>query len=139
MGLFRSRLTWAITELEVYTVQQFARVIGEEFRHSGFADVVANPALEAGGTEMVNLFSDTYHHIGTTRMGDSAQSGVVDENLRLFGTHNGYVCSSSVFPTSAFSNPTHTIIALAVRLADHLAAKTASVPIRVAQSNIGGN
>lgn len=122
MGLFRSRLNWAISPLEIHTIRQFARVIGEEFRHSGFADVVPHPALEAGGSEMINLLSDSYHHIGTTRMADSPQSGVVDKNLRLFGVRNGYVCSSAVFPTSAFSNPTHTIIALAVRLADHLAA-----------------
>jgi choline dehydrogenase-like flavoprotein len=53
-------------------------------------------------------------------MADSPQRGVVDSNLKLFGVGNGYVCSSAVFPTSGFSNPTHTIIALAVRLAEHL-------------------
>ncbi|MHB1794928.1 MAG: hypothetical protein ACYCPO_08165 [Acidobacteriaceae bacterium] len=34
---------------------------------------------------------------------------------------NAYVCSASVYPTSGFANPVHTLLALAIRLADHLA------------------
>jgi choline dehydrogenase-like flavoprotein len=54
------------------------------------------------------------------RMGADASTGVVDPDLRLFGTRNCFVCSGAVFPTSGFSNPTHTVLALAVRLAEHL-------------------
>jgi choline dehydrogenase-like flavoprotein len=53
-------------------------------------------------------------------MAAQPRDGVVDLNLRLNGTRNTYVCSSSVFPSSGFANPTHTIIALAARLAEHL-------------------
>jgi len=53
-------------------------------------------------------------------MASSELEGVVDPNLRLFGTRNAYVCSTSVFPASGFANPTHTLLALAVRLACHL-------------------
>ena len=59
--------------------------------------------------------------MGGMRMSTCESSGVVDKNLRLYGTANTYVCSSAVFPTSGYSNPTHTVLALAVRLADHLA------------------
>jgi choline dehydrogenase-like flavoprotein len=45
---------------------------------------------------------------------------VVDENCRVFGVDNLYVASSSTFPTSGCANPTLTIVALAVRIADHL-------------------
>ena len=54
-------------------------------------------------------------------MDPSPNAGVVDTDLRLHGTPNVFVCSSAVFPTSGFSNPTHTLLALAVRLASHLA------------------
>jgi choline dehydrogenase-like flavoprotein len=121
-GLFRSRLHWAVTDQEVHTMGQFANVICHAFRRSGFADVIVNPVLQEGGPALIDRFEDTFHHMGATRMADSPQRGVVDANLKLFGVHNGYVCSSSVFPTSGFSNPTHTIIALAMRLAEHLAA-----------------
>ena len=48
------------------------------------------------------------------------QDGVVDLDLRLNGVDNAYVCSSSVFPCSGVANPTHTIVALAARLVEHL-------------------
>ena len=60
------------------------------------------------------------HHCGTTRMGETRDTGVVNENLRLFDCVNLYVLGSSVFPTNGWVNPTFTIIALALRLADHL-------------------
>jgi choline dehydrogenase-like flavoprotein len=60
------------------------------------------------------------HHMGTTRMSDSPGGGVVDTDCKVFGTANLYVASSSVFPTCGYANPTLTIAALAIRLADHL-------------------
>jgi choline dehydrogenase-like flavoprotein len=55
------------------------------------------------------------------RMAASPNDGVVTPDLRLHGTRNVYLCSGAVFPTSGFSNPTHTVLALAMRLADLLA------------------
>ena len=63
------------------------------------------------------------HHSGSARMAASEESGVVDKNLKVFGTDNVYVCSSAVFPTNSWVNPTLTIFALADRLVTHLAAK----------------
>ena len=47
--------------------------------------------------------------------------GVVDANCTVHGVQNLHVASCSVFPTSGVSNPTFTMLALSVRLADHLA------------------
>ena len=58
--------------------------------------------------------------MGTTRMADSPAEGVVDSNCRVFGVSNLYVAGSSIFPTVGHAAPTLTIIALALRLADHL-------------------
>jgi len=60
------------------------------------------------------------HHIGTTRMHPDPKQGVVDQNCRVHGISNLHVAGSSVFPTSGHANPTLTIVALALRLADHL-------------------
>jgi hypothetical protein len=60
------------------------------------------------------------HHIGTTRMAASPTKGVVDTDCAVFGLRNLFVASSAVFPTSSHANPTLTIVALAVRLADYL-------------------
>jgi hypothetical protein len=63
---------------------------------------------------------DGVHQIGTTRIADTHEKGVVDRNLKLFGTDNIYICSSSVFPTSGQANPTFFLGAFSVRLAKHL-------------------
>jgi hypothetical protein len=61
------------------------------------------------------------HIMGTTRMGRSRADSVVDRNCAVHGYRNFYVSGSSVFPTGGFANPTFTIVALAVRLADEIA------------------
>lgn len=65
---------------------------------------------------------DASHHMGSTRMGSHPETSVCDANLLVRGTRNLYVSGASVFPTSGCANPTYTIVALAVRLAEHLAA-----------------
>jgi choline dehydrogenase-like flavoprotein len=68
--------------------------------------------------------SDGFHQLGTARMAARADHGVVDADCKIHGVDNLYVCSSAVFPTSGQANPTLTIMALAVRLAAHLRART---------------
>ena len=63
---------------------------------------------------------NAHHHAGTTRLSSDPRHGVVDANGRVHGTENLYVAGASVFPTAGFANPTLTIVALAIRLADHL-------------------
>ena len=64
------------------------------------------------------------HQIGTARMASSENDGVVDADLRAFGSDNLFVTSSAVLPTSGQANPTLTVMALAMRLADRLAARS---------------
>jgi choline dehydrogenase-like flavoprotein len=59
--------------------------------------------------------------MGGTRMSRDARRGVVDANCRVHGCANLFVAGSSVFPSGGASNPTLTIVQLALRLADHLA------------------
>ena len=74
--------------------------------------------------------------MGTTRMHADPRQGVVDADCRVHGVANLFVAGSSVFPTGGSANPTLTIIALALRLADHLQAEfatCAAVPRRATQ------
>jgi choline dehydrogenase-like flavoprotein len=65
------------------------------------------------------------HHLGTTRMSADPQKGVVDADQKVHGVENLYVAGSSVFPTYGSSNPTLNLLALTLRLADHLKARLA--------------
>ncbi len=65
----------------------------------------------------------TPHHAGgSMRMSDTG-TGVVDVNLRMPPYENLYVCDPSVFPSIPAANPSLTLAALALRLADHLASR----------------
>ncbi|MEO6446118.1 MAG: GMC oxidoreductase [Gemmatimonadaceae bacterium] len=90
------------------------------------AQLVVQRELERQGFGRARLVPDlpvdpfAHHHAGTTRMHDDAQEGVVDADLRVFGEENLYVTGSSVFPTAGVANPTLTIVALSLRLAEYL-------------------
>jgi choline dehydrogenase-like flavoprotein len=77
--------------------------------------------LFKGGTAIHTEFKPGDHHMGATRMARDPDDGYVDENCTVHGISNLHIASCSVFVTSGVSNPTLTIIALAVRLADHIA------------------
>ena len=60
------------------------------------------------------------HHMGALRMSASPEDGIVDVDSRMHSVDNLYIAGSAVFPTGGYANPTLTIVALALRLADHL-------------------
>ncbi len=68
----------------------------------------------------MQVYFGRHHLMGTTRMADNEKEGVVDKNLKVFGSKNIYVLGGSVFPSGGAANPTLTIVALAMRLSEHL-------------------
>lgn len=68
------------------------------------------------------------HHLGTARMAASSTDGVVDGDCGVHGIDNLFVAGGAVFPTAGYAPPTLTIIALAQRLADHLAGASYLTP-----------
>jgi choline dehydrogenase-like flavoprotein len=62
----------------------------------------------------------TFHHLGGTRMGIDKIDSVVNKDLKIHGVNNLYVSGSSNFPTGGYTNPTFTIIQLAIRLAEEI-------------------
>ena len=115
LGMPRANVDYRFGELEHDTVAYTRRIIEQEIADSGLGRFIAD---ETGvPTPALSL----HHHLGTTRMHESPSAGVVDANAKVHGLANLYVAGSSVFPTGGYANPTLTIIALALRLADHLA------------------
>src|SRR5262249_51796392 len=93
------------------------------FSAAQLADVVPDKRLF---TDRVgDIITDNFHHCGGTRMASRQERGIVDADLRLFGLTNVFVCSTSVFPSSGCANPTHTLLALAIRLSEHLNSRIA--------------
>ena len=61
-----------------------------------------------------------YHHMGGTRIGVNKFDSVVDKNLKIHNINNLYISGSSNFVTSGYTNPTFTIIQLAIRLSEKI-------------------
>lgn len=121
----RLHVDWRYTAEDVATVATALSLLANDLAASGVGRLDYNPAtIEA---EMTRYGAYGGHHIGTTRMGTDRRTSVVDPDCRLHDVDNLYVASSSVFPTSSQANPTLTVVALALRLADHLAARSAGV------------
>ncbi|WP_431957589.1 GMC oxidoreductase [Nocardia lijiangensis] len=124
LGMPAARVNWRVHAQEDATVRRAAALAIAEFARLGFAA----PSLFAwaGPDSALPLeLTDWAHPTGTTRMSADPREGVVDTDCLVHGMDNLFVAGSSVFPTTGHANPTLTIVALAVRLADHLRAKVA--------------
>lgn len=119
LGMYRIQLDWRISPLERRTMRTFVEHAQRSL--AGLLDLTPDPALMNDDPSIADRCDDSNHHIGGMRMAADPTLGVVDTDLRLHGLNNCFACTSAVFPTGGFSNPTHTVLALAVRLADHLA------------------
>jgi choline dehydrogenase-like flavoprotein len=60
------------------------------------------------------------HQNGTCRFGTDPKKSVLDVNCRAHDVDNLYVVDGAFFPSSGAVNPSLTIIANALRVADHL-------------------
>ena len=119
VGMRKVIVDWNVTAEDKHHGAAVLRLLGAEVARSGFGRV--RSLLEDGDDD--NWPADMYgdqHHMGTTRMHRDGSLGVVNEDCRVHGVANLYVAGSSVFPTAGAANPTLTITALALRLADHL-------------------
>lgn len=126
LGLRRLKIDWRYTKADVETVQHAMALLAADLRGSGVGTLEYDPAmLEA---EITRYGAYGGHHIGTARMGRDPRSSVVNPDGRIHSVGNLFVASSAVFPTSSQANPTLTIVAMALKLADHLKALRARPP-----------
>ena len=118
LGQNRCKVTWKLNELDRRTCRRTLEIVAEEMGRIGFARMKIE--LDKDGPDWHASLKSGHHHMGTTRMNKDPKRGVVDANCRVHGVSNLYVAGSSVFPTSGHANPTLTIVALSLRLSDHL-------------------
>jgi len=118
LGMPKLVVDWRVTPLDMRTVREALAALKADFSQTGCATLEYDP----DEVEACALRYGAYggHHIGTARMSASPQDGVVDAQCRVHGMENLFIAGSAVFPTSSQANPTLTIAALALRLADGL-------------------
>jgi choline dehydrogenase-like flavoprotein len=111
-GSPRVNLFWRWSEREQENLHRLRMVIASALEDSGLGRVEINAGLRPD--------PNAHHHSGTTRMHEDPRWGVTDADGRVHGIDNLFVTGSSIFCSAGFANPTLTIVAFALRLADHL-------------------
>ena len=112
----KTEIHWRLNPMDLEHARRVQEIWAEEFAKAGLGELQYARSREELAFEKPAM----HHHMGTTRMHNDSKQGVVDENCKVHGTTNLFIAGSSVFPTSGYANPTLTIIALSLRLADHI-------------------
>ena len=126
LGNRRADLDWRLSDLDKHTARVFAGVFDAEMKRMGQTGVTPSGWLADPGTAwpvdptVGNHPIAGYHHLGGTRMGTDPATSVVDAECRVHGYANLWVAGSSTFATAGWANPTLTLVALAIRLAERL-------------------
>jgi choline dehydrogenase-like flavoprotein len=117
------RITYSYTPEDIESVLRCHRLLDASLQQSGAGQLRYWYPESDLPDKIASQSKDGIHQVGTTRMSMRQEDGVVDPDLRVWGTDNLYVCSSSAFPTSGQANPTFLLTAFALRLAAHLSTK----------------
>jgi choline dehydrogenase-like flavoprotein len=118
LGMQRVCLEWKMSDIDRKTLLLISAVARSEFARLGLGRVTEADWIRERAWPP--RFDVGPHHMGTTRMSASPRDGVVDRNARLHSVRNLYVAGSSIFPTGGHANPTLTLLATSLRLADHI-------------------
>jgi choline dehydrogenase-like flavoprotein len=118
LGVPVAELEWRLTDLDRDAMLKCVDIVTREIGASGAGR--AKALVPEDGQGWLDRVVHSHHPMGTTRMHVDPRRGVVDGNCRVHGMDNLYVAGASVFPTAGAASPTYSIVALAIRLADHL-------------------
>lgn len=116
----RAEVRWKLTDLTLHSLRTFARTLTHELPRAGFGTLELESWLWTEGADWKAHVTDQFHHMGTARMHESPAEGVTNADCQVHGIANLFIGGSAVFPTGGHSNPTLTLIALCLRLADKI-------------------
>jgi choline dehydrogenase-like flavoprotein len=120
LGVPRANFHWALTSLDRRSLRTLLLTLGQEFGRHGIGRVQLRDWLREAEGDWPATVSGGWHDLGATRMSATPRTGVVDANCQVHGVSNLFLAGGGVFTTAGCANPTLNIVALALRLADHL-------------------
>ncbi|RNI32982.1 GMC family oxidoreductase [Rufibacter immobilis] len=120
-GMPRVDIQIAFKECDVESLVKAHNLFADRYREKKLGEIrYSEEGFRAYLRERFRSFNSYAHHMGTTRMADIPEKGVVDRNAKVFGVDNLFVAGASTFPTGGHANPTVTVVAQSLMLADHL-------------------
>jgi hypothetical protein len=118
LGQPQLHVDWRYLPADIESIQRSLTLLRDDLGANGVARFEFDP--DSVEEEVTRYGAYGGHHIGTARMGRDPRTSVVNADCRLHALDNLYIASAAVFPTSSQANPTLTVVALALRLAQHL-------------------
>lgn len=118
LGMRRLRVDWRYCQADIESVGRTLDLIAAELARAGTGRFEYD--AETLEEELLRYGAYGGHHVGTARMGSDVRTSVIDANCKVHSVSNLYVAGSAAFPTTSQANPTLTLIALSLRLADRL-------------------
>jgi choline dehydrogenase-like flavoprotein len=119
LGRPQPRLNWKLSAMDHDGIVKAHEVIAREAGRANIGRVRVGvryaSEIDAQGGGVGGA-----HHMGTTRMHEDPRQGVTDADGRVHHTQNLFVAGSSLFPNCGYANPTLTIVATSIRMADQL-------------------
>ncbi len=123
-GMPRAEVKLVFLDADIESIVETHTLFVEKFISKNVGEIrYDEEGLRQYLRERIGNYNSASHHIGTTRMSDDPYTGVVDKRSKVYGVDNLYVAGSSIFPTGGHANPTLTIVAHALLLADYLKTK----------------
>ncbi len=116
-GMRKASLHWRFSEQDKKSVLDFFALLDKEVRAQGIGHLEYSKLTEMSDWPMTEIHS---HFMGTTRMGSDPENSVTNEDAKVHGVHNLYIAGPSLFPTYGFANPFLTIVALSLKLSEHI-------------------
>jgi choline dehydrogenase-like flavoprotein len=123
-GQRKIKLVWRWNELDLHSIRAAQEIFRNDLAAAGIGTFIPTEETDSRSRP----FNSPHHFMGTTRMGNNPKNSVVDADCRIHDVPNLFIAGSSVFPTGGFANPTLTIIALTLRLANCIQSELQSVP-----------
>lgn len=121
LGMPHAMLNWVLTPLEKRSIRTIYELIGRQLGAAGAGRVQLMEYLrDPNDNSWPDFTGGGWHHMGTTRMSDDPRTGVVDADCKVHGIANLFIAGSACYVTAAAPNPTLTLVALSLRLSDHL-------------------
>lgn len=120
LGYRVPRLEWRWSPEDLGSIIRTRQIVADELAAAGVGQMVKPEPNELPVGELGGRPRSAHHHLGTTRMSRFPEHGVVDRNCRVHGAPVVFVCGGSVFTTGGHANPTLTLVALALRVADEI-------------------